>query len=83
MTLVIRSTGEPLSVTAAVREQIRTVDPNLLVSDIKTLRDQLNFSLFPSRVVALTLGGFGILALFLAVIGIHGHRVIFGSATHA
>ena len=72
MTLVIRTTGEPLSVTAAVREQIRAVDPNLPVSDIKTLRDQLNFSLFPSRVAALTLGGFGVLALFLAAIGIYG-----------
>ncbi len=72
MTLVIRTTGEPLSVTAAVREQIRMVDPKLPVSDIKTLRDQLNFSLFPSRVAALTLGGFGILALFLAAIGIYG-----------
>jgi len=72
MTLVIRTTGEPLSVTAAVREQIRMVDPNLPVSDITTLRDQLNFSLFPSRVAALTLGGFGVLALFLAAIGIYG-----------
>lgn len=72
MTLVIRTTGEPLSVTSAVREQIRMADPNLPVSDIKTLRDQLNFSLFPSRVAALTLGGFGVLALFLAAIGIYG-----------
>ena len=72
MTLVIRTTGEPLSVTAAVREQIRMVDPNLPVSGIGTLRDQLNFSLFPSRVAALTLGGFGVLALFLAAIGIYG-----------
>jgi len=72
MTLVIRTTGEPLSVTAAVREQIRMADPNLPVSDIKTLRDQLNFSLFPSRVAALTLSGFGVLALFLAAIGIYG-----------
>jgi putative ABC transport system permease protein len=72
MTLVIRTTGEPPSVTAAVREQIRMVDPNLPVSDISTLRDQLNFSLFPSRVAALTLGGFGVLALFLAAIGIYG-----------
>jgi putative ABC transport system permease protein len=72
MTLVIRTTGEPLSVTAAVREQIRTIDPKLPVSDIKTLRDQLNFSLFPSRIAALTLGGFGVLALFLAALGIYG-----------
>ena len=72
MTMVIRTTGEPLSVTAAVREQIRILDPNLPVSDIKTLRDQLNFSLFPSRIAALTLGGFGVLALILAAIGIYG-----------
>jgi putative ABC transport system permease protein len=72
MTLVIRTTGEPMSLAPAIREQIRAIDPNLPVSDVKTLRDQLNFSLFPSRVAALTLGGFGVLALFLAAIGIYG-----------
>jgi len=72
MTLVIRTTGDPQSVTPAVREQIRALDPNLPISDVKTFRDQLNFSLFPSRVAALTLGGFGVLALLLAAIGIYG-----------
>jgi predicted permease len=72
MTLLVRTTGEPQSVTALVREQIHALDPNLPVTDVKTLRDQLNFSLFPSRVAALTLAGFGILALVLAAIGIYG-----------
>src|SRR2546423_851713 len=39
---------------------------------VKTLRDQLDLSLFPSRVAAWTLGGFGVLALLLAAIGIYG-----------
>ena len=72
MTLVVRTTGEPQSVANAVREQIRALDANLPIADVKTLRDQLNLSLFPSRVAAWTLGGFGVLALLLAAIGIYG-----------
>jgi predicted permease len=72
MTLVVRTKGEPQSVATAVREQIRALDSNLPVADVKTLRDQLDLSLFPSRVAAWTLGGFGVLALLLAAIGIYG-----------
>ena len=72
MTLVVRTTGEPQALTPAVREQIRALDAKLPVADVKTLRDQLDLSLFPSRVAAWTLGGFGVLALLLAAIGIYG-----------
>src|SRR5438477_917803 len=72
MTLVVRTTGPPQSVATAMREQIRALDANLPVADVKTLRDQLDLSLFPSRVAAWTLGGFGVLALLLAAIGIYG-----------
>jgi len=72
MTLVVRTTGPPQSVATAMREQIRTLDANLPVADVKTLRDQLDLSLFPSRVAAWTLGGFGVLALLLAAIGVYG-----------
>jgi predicted permease len=72
MTLVVRTKGEPQSVAVAVREQIRALDVNLPVADIATLRDQLDLSLFPSRLAAWTLGGFGVLALLLAAIGIYG-----------
>jgi predicted permease len=72
MTLVVRTRGESQSVVAAVRAQIRALDANLPIADIKTLRAQLDLSLFPSRVAAWTLGGFGVLALLLAAIGIYG-----------
>jgi len=72
MTLIVRTTGEPQSVAAAVREQIRGLDANLPVADVSTLRDQVDLSLFPSRVAAWTLGSFGLLALLLAAIGIFG-----------
>jgi predicted permease len=72
MTLVVRTAGEPESVVTPVREQIRVLDPNLPIADVKTLREQVDLSLFPSRVAAWTLGGFGVLALLLAAIGIYG-----------
>jgi predicted permease len=72
MTLVVRTKGEPQSVAAVVREQIHALDANLPIADVKTLRDQLDLSLFPSRVAAWTLGAFGVLALLRAAIGIYG-----------
>jgi predicted permease len=72
MTLVVRTTGEPQALAPAVREQIRALDAKLPIADVKTFRDQLDLSLFPSRVAAWTLGGFGVLALLLAAIGIYG-----------
>jgi predicted permease len=72
MTLVVRTTGEPQSVVTSVREQIRALDSNLPITNVKPLRDQVDLSLFPSRVAAWTLGGFGVLALLLAAIGIYG-----------
>jgi putative ABC transport system permease protein len=72
MTLVVRTTGEPQSVTGAVRQQIGALDARLPISDVSTMRDRVNLSLFPSRVAAWTLAGFGLLALLLAVIGIYG-----------
>jgi ABC-type antimicrobial peptide transport system permease subunit len=72
MTLIVRTTSEPQSVATLVREQIRALDAKLPVADMKTLRDQLDLSLFPSRLAAWVLGGFGALALLLAAIGIYG-----------
>ena len=72
MTLVVRTMGEPQSVATVVREQIRALDANLPIAEVRTLRDQLDLLLFPSRLAAWTLGGFGVLALLLAGIGIYG-----------
>jgi predicted permease len=72
MTLVVRTTGDPQSVAGAVRAQLHALDANLPVADVKTLTEQFDLSLLPARVAAWTLGGFGLLALALAAIGIYG-----------
>jgi len=72
MTLVVRTTGSPETLSAAVREQIRSLDPNLPVPQITTLSEQVAFALFPARLGAALLGAFGLLALGLAATGIYG-----------
>jgi predicted permease len=79
MTLVVRTTGDPQSVTPVVREQIRALNANLPIADVQTLRQQIELTLLPSRIAAWVLGGFGLLALLLAGIGIYG-VVSYGAA---
>jgi hypothetical protein len=47
-------------------------DASLPVFDVKTLTEHMRPSLFPLRVGAVIVGGFGLLALALAAIGIYG-----------
>jgi ABC-type antimicrobial peptide transport system permease subunit len=48
------------------------MDPQLPVSNAKTLVEHMSVPLLPSRIAASVLGGFGLLALALAAIGIYG-----------
>ncbi len=60
-------TLEPL-VTRAVAE----VDPNLTVTSIRTLRQQVELSFDQERAVASLAGLFGVVALLLAAVGLYG-----------
>jgi predicted permease len=72
MTLVVRTAGEPTALAGAVREQLRALDPNLPVAEVRTLGEQFDLSLLPARMAAWSLGGFGLLALLLAAMGVYG-----------
>ena len=70
--LVARTNGDPRNAIAALRGEVRQLDPDLPVFDVKTLSEHMKLSLFPLRVGAVVLACFGILALALAAIGIYG-----------
>ncbi len=72
MVLVVRSQGEPRALTSPVRSMLSSMDDNLPVSQITSLAQQVDLSLMPARTGAMCLGGFGLLALILAAIGIYG-----------
>jgi predicted permease len=71
-TLIVRTVGDPGAIITAVRHEIQRLDASLPVFNVKTLTEHLRLSLFPLRVGAALVGGFGLLALALAAIGIYG-----------
>jgi putative ABC transport system permease protein len=72
MSLVIRTSGEPTSLTAAVRNEIRSVDKGMALFNVKTMDDVLAISVGPRRTPMLLLSTFAGVALLLAMIGIYG-----------
>jgi putative ABC transport system permease protein len=70
--LLVRTSAKPETLISAVLGEFRNLDPNLPVTDVKTLTEHLNLSLFPARAFASLLSAFGMLALALAAIGLFG-----------
>jgi predicted permease len=71
-TLMVQTTGDPDSIAPAVEEAIHQVDRQLVVFDVRSLRETTRASaIFP--VMASTFAGiFAIIALVLAATGIYG-----------
>jgi len=72
VSLMVQTTGEPARLLNTVRGEIKRLDANLPVTDVRTLTEHLGASLVPARAAAAVLGSFGLLALALASIGIYG-----------
>ncbi len=72
MEIVIRTTGDPAAVIPILREEIAALDPNLPLSNVRTMDKHLGISLLPARLTGAALGVFGILGLLLASVGMYG-----------
>ncbi len=57
---------------AAVRNEVKKLDPAIPVYEMKTLAAQLDETLLTERLIALLSAGFGLLATLLATIGLYG-----------
>jgi predicted permease len=71
-TLVVRTAGDPLLLTGAIRQAVHDLDPNQPIRSIETLRAVMAESIARDRFFTLLLGVFGGLALVLAAVGIYG-----------
>jgi predicted permease len=70
--LVGSANGDPASLIGGVRNAIRELDPKIPVADVQTLNDYFNIGLYPFRMLAVVMGGCGLMALLLASLGIYG-----------
>ncbi len=68
----IRTAQAPDSILGAVRREVAQIDPELPFYGVRTLEDRLSTSLIDRRTPTLLAGGFAVVALFLAAIGIYG-----------
>ena len=71
-TLLVRTGLEPSGSISLLRELVKSLDANVPVFGVRTLAQQKNGSLALQRMAATLLGGFGVLALLLAALGIYG-----------
>jgi predicted permease len=69
---VIRTEGDALALAAAVREQIRSVDPNLPLADVVPLQEMVSRSIARPRFYTSLLTLFAAVALALSATGIFG-----------
>ena len=72
MSLVVRTTTDPLGLAAAVRRQVLEMDKDQPVSRVSTMDGLLALSVAQPRSNALLLSLFGALALVLAAVGVYG-----------
>ncbi len=70
--LMVRTAGDPAGVLPMVRREIRALDAGLPIFNEQSLEQIIANSLFLPRAGAFLLGGFGLLALVLAAVGIYG-----------
>jgi len=70
--LVIHTKADPLRLTAAVRNRILTIDREVSIYDVQTMEHRLSSSISSRRFNLLLLGGFSLLALTLAAVGVYG-----------
>ena len=69
--VVVRTTGDAVSLVAAMRRLIRQADPNQPVSGVQLLTDIVAGETESRRVQLAALGAFGAVAFLLAAVGIH------------
>src|SRR5256884_475557 len=68
----VRSSTNPTALAASIREMIQQADSRLPLFGVKTLSEQIDETLVQERIVALLSSLFGMVALFLACVGLYG-----------
>ncbi len=71
MAVMIRA-ADPAALMAAARQEVRAVDPDVAIHQLRTFSDALDDELSSSRIITGMLVSFAVLALVLAASGLYG-----------
>ncbi len=70
--MAVQTTTPPEALTAAIREQVRALDPDQPITSVRTMDEVLSRTLSEAKFSLLLFGLFAAIALLLAAIGIYG-----------
>jgi predicted permease len=71
-TVQVRTKGDPNAVIGTVRGVVQSLDTNLAITNVLTIREIISQALWAPRMGAALLTLFGVLALILAAVGVYG-----------
>jgi putative ABC transport system permease protein len=71
-TLHVRAPGDPAALAEMVRAQVKSLDSQLPLYDVKTLAAQIDESIVTERLITWLSTIFGLLATLLAAVGLYG-----------
>jgi predicted permease len=72
MIAYVRASSDPAGLISTVRRVVAELDPDVPLSQMRTLDRQLENSLITERLLATLAAGFGLLATLLAAVGLYG-----------
>ena len=72
LTAAIRTTSDPATLAALVRQEVRALSPDVAVMWVRTMRQQIAAATTSERLLATLSTTFAVLALLLACIGLYG-----------
>ena len=70
--LVLEASGDPHDLVPSLREEFQRIDPDLTLPTVLTVKETVDQSFTGVRVFNVILGGFGLVALFMAALGTYG-----------
>jgi macrolide transport system ATP-binding/permease protein len=72
MVVELRTASDPATVLESVRKAVQSLDRDLPLIDVRTMKEQIRSTLADEQTLADLAGAFSVLALVLASIGIYG-----------
>ncbi len=68
----VRVAGDERQVMRILPGEVHRIDPNIVVTDLRTLEDQIDTRMSNERMLSFLSMGFAVLATILAIVGVHG-----------
>jgi putative ABC transport system permease protein len=72
LTVHVRTGGDPANLVRAIRQEVRTLDPDIPIHRIETIEDAVTRQVAPTRLYLVLVGAFAGAAALLAAVGLYG-----------